>query len=219
MDHHDHSAHANHNNAMDHSQHTMVDDHSSHQGHDGHDHGDGASECKMNMLVRICSCYEMFFFSLSRSAMISNLENLVFSLHHHQLHFGACETILFSSWVANTAAKFAVAFIAIFILAILYEGLKYYREKWFNEKLQSELARNGTLLKSDQTWRAVLLDKHHLAQTAMHLLQVTISYILMLIIMIANVWLCLAVVLGACCGYFLFGWVRQNAIDVTEHCH
>lgn len=65
----------------------------------------------------------------------------------------------------------------------------------------------------------LLTQKIHLVQTLMHLVQVTLSYSLMLIVMTFNVWLVLAVVLGAAVGYFFFGWIRQRSIDVAEHCH
>lgn len=59
----------------------------------------------------------------------------------------------------------------------------------------------------------------HIYQTLLHILQVTISFLLMLIFMTYNVWLCLAVVIGAAGGYFLFGWKKSVIVDVTEHCH
>lgn len=65
----------------------------------------------------------------------------------------------------------------------------------------------------------LLTNKIHLVQTLMHLVQVALSYSLMLIVMTFNVWLVLAVVLGAGVGYFFFGWIRQRSIDVVEHCH
>lgn len=51
------------------------------------------------------------------------------------------------------------------------------------------------------------------------MLQITVSYLLMLVFMTYNTWLCLSVVLGAGLGYFIFGLKRLTAIDVNEHCH
>ena len=60
----------------------------------------------------------------------------------------------------------------------------------------------------------------HLLGTMLHLLQMSLAYILMLIVMTFNTWLCLAVVLGSTLGYFLVGWKRPaGAIDVSDHCH
>lgn len=68
--------------------------------------------------------------------------------------------------------------------------------------------------------RLPMLSAAHLLQTVLHMLQVFLSYILMLVFMTYNVWLCLAVVLGAGTGYFLFSWKRTVLLeDLTEHCH
>ncbi|KAI0979152.1 hypothetical protein GJ496_010442 [Pomphorhynchus laevis] len=59
----------------------------------------------------------------------------------------------------------------------------------------------------------------HIIQTVLHLIQLTISYILMLIAMTYNVYLFGAVVLGAATGHFIFAWKRTTLLDCTEHCH
>lgn len=59
----------------------------------------------------------------------------------------------------------------------------------------------------------------HILQTFLHVIQMVLSYFLMLIFMTYNVWLCLAVVTGAGMGYFLFGWRKATVVDITEHCH
>lgn len=59
-----------------------------------------------------------------------------------------------------------------------------------------------------KNYRARLLSRGHLIQTFLHMLQITVSYLLMLVFMTYNTWLCLSVVLGAGFGYFLFGLKR-----------
>ncbi|KAG8231636.1 hypothetical protein J437_LFUL011477 [Ladona fulva] len=68
-------------------------------------------------------------------------------------------------------------------------------------------------------FRPTMLSWAHALQTCLHIIQVIISYFLMLIFMTYNVWLCLAVLVGAATGYFLFGWKKSVVVDVTEHCH
>ena len=46
-----------------------------------------------------------------------------------------------------------------------------------------------------------------------------ISYLLMLIAMTFNIYLFLAVILGAGLGHLLFGWRRTTILDRNEHCH
>ncbi|KAH8383640.1 hypothetical protein KR009_009775, partial [Drosophila setifemur] len=56
----------------------------------------------------------------------------------------------------------------------------------------------------------------HLVQTLLHVLQVFVSFLLMLIFMTFNVWLCLAILLGAGVGYFIFG---AFSTTIQEHCN
>lgn len=58
----------------------------------------------------------------------------------------------------------------------------------------------------------------HIIQSLLHIVQMTLSYLLMLIAMTFNTYLLLAVVLGAGLGHFLFGWRRSSVIDFNEHC-
>ena len=41
----------------------------------------------------------------------------------------------------------------------------------------------------------------------------------MLIVMTYNAYLAISIILGACLGYFLFGWKKALVVDVNEHCH
>jgi len=70
-----------------------------------------------------------------------------------------------------------------------------------------------------KSFSSKLLSSGHLIQTLLHMVQITVSYLLMLVFMTYNSWLCLAVVLGAGAGYFIFGVYRMTSIDVNEHCH
>lgn len=56
----------------------------------------------------------------------------------------------------------------------------------------------------------------HLYQTFLHVLQVFISFLLMLVFMTFNVWLCVAVLLGAGVGYFIFCAFSSR---INEHCN
>ena len=64
-----------------------------------------------------------------------------------------------------------------------------------------------------------LLSLPHMIQTLLHIIQMAISYLLMLIAMTYNTYLFLAVVFGAGLGHFLFAWRRSSVLDHNEHCH
>uniref|UniRef100_A0AAG5CUH4 Copper transport protein n=1 Tax=Anopheles atroparvus TaxID=41427 RepID=A0AAG5CUH4_ANOAO len=192
---------------------------------------------------------------------------------HHMMsmsfHGGYDETILFEQWKIDSVGGLLWSMLVIFVMAALYEGLKYYREHLFwrtynalqyrpvtvTEKSNGNgVAASGTSTNGDRrsggeagdglnvlmgtggggggstsgsvlnedanrVVQPTMLSLMHLFQTLLHILQVTLSFLLMLIFMTYNTWLCLAVVLGAALGYFLFGWKKSVIVDVTEHCH
>ncbi|XP_053682201.1 high affinity copper uptake protein 1 [Sabethes cyaneus] len=128
-------------------------------------------------------------------------------------HGGSCEIILFPSWATTEVGQFVGAWFGFFLLALLYEGLKFYREVLRKKEL------NATTPGVTKTLRQHYTSKFHIMQSALHLIQVSVSYILMLIVMTFNLWLCLAVVSGAAIGYYFFGWIRQSTHDPNECCN
>nr|XP_034968551.1 high affinity copper uptake protein 1 isoform X1 [Zootoca vivipara] len=135
--------------------------------------------------------------------------------------------LLFSGLVINTAGEMAGAFVAIFLLAMFYEGLKIARESLLRKSQVSIRYNsmpvpgpNGTvLMETHKTVGQQMLSFPHLFQTALHIVQVVVSYFLMLIFMTYNGYLCIAVAAGAGTGYFLFSWKKAVVVDITEHCH
>ncbi|XP_042551552.1 high affinity copper uptake protein 1 isoform X1 [Dipodomys merriami] len=135
--------------------------------------------------------------------------------------------LLFSGLVINTPGEMAGAFVAVFLLAMFYEGLKIARESLLRKSQVSIRYNsmpvpgpNGTILmETHKTVGQQMLSFPHLLQTVLHIIQVVISYFLMLIFMTYNGYLCIAVAAGAGTGYFLFSWKKAVVVDITEHCH
>ncbi|CAK9821854.1 High affinity copper uptake protein 1 [Anthophora retusa] len=151
-------------------------------------------------------------------------------------HGGYCENVLFESWKITSVSGLIGSMIGIMIMAALYEGLKYYREYLFWKMYNSLQYRSVTMPPEKNVvaednrvvhMDGVVIHKQpptmlswmHTFQTLLHIVQIVLSYFLMLIFMTYNVWLCFAVVFGAAIGYFLFGWKKSVIVDVTEHCH
>ena len=63
-----------------------------------------------------------------------------------------------------------------------------------------------------------MLTSLHLSQTALYLVQVALSYLLMLVFMTYNSWLCLATLLGITSGYFVFGWRKNVMVEQSDVC-
>ncbi|XP_018359731.1 PREDICTED: high affinity copper uptake protein 1 isoform X3 [Trachymyrmex cornetzi] len=151
-------------------------------------------------------------------------------------HTGYCEVVLFENWKISSIGGLIGSMIGIAIMAALYEGLKYYREYLF-WKTYNALQYRSVTVPSEKNVVAednrvvhmvgevihkqppTMMSWMHLFQTFLHIIQIVLSYFLMLIFMTYNVWLCCAVILGAAIGYFLFGWKKSVIVDVTEHCH
>ncbi|XP_018804235.1 PREDICTED: high affinity copper uptake protein 1 isoform X2 [Bactrocera latifrons] len=171
-----------------------------------------------------------------------NMEGAMHHMMSMAFHFGYNETVLFSWWKFDSIMGLIGSMIAIFVMAVLYEGLKYYREYlfWKTYNLLEYRPVTGPQRNPEDPQRSTpstsaspvqyvgevihkqpptMLSLNHFYQTGLHILQVTLSFMLMLIFMTYNVWLCIAVVLGAAVGYFLFCWRKSVIVDVTEHCH
>jgi len=143
-------------------------------------------------------------------------------------HFGKSETILFEFWKTTDVGGMIGSCIFIFFLAIAYEALKFYRDYLFRVKTeyyQNKVAQqpptenNGLVRPNYRTVYMKMASSFHVVQTLLHIVQMVISYFLMLIFMTYNAWLCIAVALGAGMGYFLFGWKKSIIVDMNEHCH
>jgi len=153
-------------------------------------------------------------------------------------HVGVKEVILFSGWKTTTVSEMIGSCICLFVCALLYEGLKVFREELLVKGRNDMMRRNTpeSLPTNDETGengvnsdqviihpshnaKSKICNKWHFLQSFLHIVQVTVSYMLMLVFMTYNVWLCLAVALGAGAGYFCFGWRKQSTHDVNEHCH
>ncbi|KAH8232476.1 hypothetical protein KR032_008082, partial [Drosophila birchii] len=232
-------------------------------------------------------------------------------------HGGSTETILFNWWRTQSAAAMSLSCLLVFIVAILYEGLKFYREWLFRRNRADRLNAGrdnyghsrhhreryyackqpvysfrpqaqplpqmaqprqhmphsmGTPIAQPQQmmpshhhhhhnmsrgmgppteqsshlmsqhnhhmplgtgqhhiqepndrdagrnipWHRRWCSQMHLIQTLLHVLQVLISFLLMLVFMTFNIWLALAVLLGAGVGYYIFGAFSDK---INEHCN
>ncbi|EDV43146.1 uncharacterized protein Dana_GF18342 [Drosophila ananassae] len=152
-------------------------------------------------------------------------------------HGGHCERILWRGWVAYTVTEFVLSALAIFVVSFLYEALKFLRQhlarrdaRKESERLAEEQRRKNenptaggccseTPLaeERDPSYWQRLFASTHIIQALLNLVQIVISYLLMLIFMTFNYWLCLAVILGLGLGYFFFGWNKKSP-DESECC-
>ncbi|OQR73878.1 high affinity copper uptake protein 1-like [Tropilaelaps mercedesae] len=144
-------------------------------------------------------------------------------------HFGTEETLLFEFWKVNGPFDLLWSCVVIFAMAFVYEGVKTLRIYLAHRERRSRYTAVRTLNgvatsttgtpEEDIAVRSGLLNLSHLQQTCIYMAQLTLAYLLMLLFMCYNVWVCLAIVLGAGSGYFVFGWYRSStAFSVGDHC-
>lgn len=140
-------------------------------------------------------------------------------------HVGMNEYVLFDFWRVKDGRSLAYTLAILFVAAFVYEGLKYMRESLYvrNSHRSHANSHSSSIELNKQleqlSWSQGMFRTLHLVQTLLHAVQFLLSYLLMLVFMTYNVWLCLAVLFGATFGFFVFGWKKHSAVDITEHCH
>jgi copper transporter 1 len=149
-------------------------------------------------------------------------------------HFGYCETVMFDWWKVSSVRGLLGSMVVVFIIAVLYETLKYYRMNMtFNGHISKQCSGDTEVITQTTCSRgccrgsnngpgpkpATMFSCVHGIQTFLQIIQLLLSYFLMLIFMTYNVWLCLALVIGAALGYFLFGWKTNCVVDACENCN
>ncbi|CAK9806777.1 High affinity copper uptake protein 1 [Anthophora quadrimaculata] len=126
-------------------------------------------------------------------------------------HFGEHELILFNEWRTANTQGLVWSMVGIVLLTSIYEGIKSYRDHLY---IHTKCIQKTKGVRS--RW-SLLFSKIHILQTILNVVQLIIGYCLMLIFMTYNVWLCIAVALGAVLGYWLFAWEKFSG-DNIECC-
>ncbi|KAL7061228.1 hypothetical protein AAHC03_09902 [Spirometra sp. Aus1] len=164
--------------------------------------------------------------------------------------------LLFREWEIDTPGKLAGAFFGCFFLAMLYEGIKSFRERLLagnfaapcphchaedlkrnNEHTSTACSSRGPGGPDHADTPSAVLEGHvsgrprsggvdlgyftkiHLMQTGLHVLHLIVSYMAMLVVMTYNVYMFLAIVLGAMFGYFIFFRRRFVMFNEQDCCH
>lgn len=155
---------------------------------------------------------------------------------HMTFYFGNDATILFGPWKVSNWQGMLWSCVVILVVSFLYEGLKFLRQHLLNcarAQLSRAHARDQSsteddddeLLLAEFSWgrrfnRRTIRILLHVTQTVLYLIQLTIGYMLMLVVMTYNAWLLISVVLGAGVGYLAFNF-RSAMMDeqLEGPCH
>lgn len=121
--------------------------------------------------------------------------------HVMMFHLRTDLNLLFEPWNINSTKVLIGSCIGVLFVSFLYEGLKIYRAKLMHSRNRKK--QRG----------ANICSIHHWSQTIMHILQVVLGYLLMLVVMTYQVYLGVAVVVGAGLGYFIFAGLIGETDD------
>ncbi|XP_070706255.1 protein SLC31A2 [Pempheris klunzingeri] len=136
-------------------------------------------------------------------------------------------TLLFDFWDVHGPAGMVLSVLVVFLLTVFYEVLKMWRV-WLG--CRSKLAQPQSRYAAPPSYRSdsssaldsspsesslTPMESHppapnnrnswllHGIQTLLHMLQVTLGYMLMLCVMSYNTWIFLGVIVGSVLGYFI----------------
>ncbi|XP_066153215.1 high affinity copper uptake protein 1-like [Euwallacea fornicatus] len=133
--------------------------------------------------------------------------------------FSKSATVLFKQWNFDSVGGLIASVFAIYVMAFLYEALKFLRAYLLAAAVS--IKRANKCSGGEKVSQPTIMSKSHLIQTLLHGVQGILGYFLMLIFMTYNGWLCIAVIGGFVCGYFVFAWRMSCAMVGSandDHC-
>jgi len=125
-------------------------------------------------------------------------------------------TLLFEWWETENLNGLLISCLVVLIMGVVYEGIKSFREH-LKAKSGHQGSASSLIANSSQPWLKSMFSSHHLLQTILYGAQTGMAYLLMLLFMAYNVYVCIAVVLGIMLGFFVFGWCASKT-DTSDHC-
>ena len=161
--------------------------------------------------------------------IISRMMNMTTSKHMDiKFHFGYNEIVMFDSFHISGILGLCVAVAGCFMMGFISESLKFGRENFHKhlkmsmigckyQKVPAEasddMGESDNSDRDDQKVMSVgsrhssqtISGKNRLLLTLLYLVQVILSYSLMLGFMTYNVWLCGAIIMGMVVGYVVWG--------------
>ncbi|EGZ21856.1 hypothetical protein PHYSODRAFT_313872 [Phytophthora sojae] len=117
---------------------------------------------------------------------------------------GSCVMLIFQPWVLNTAVKYAFGFIGCFLLAVMNELLAKARELVRKKLLKARKLRPTDKLHKMQC---------KLVLAVLYMVQMTVAYFAMLIVMTYETGLFIALLAGFGAGFMLF---KNVDLDIME---
>ncbi|XP_059163029.1 protein SLC31A2-like [Physella acuta] len=125
-------------------------------------------------------------------------------MHKRAFHTNFGDILFFPEWVLRGKKEMYLSCLVLVVMGVVYQGIKFARQQYGRK------CRN-------MTCKRYILNKGHILQTIMYLMQFVGGYILMLSVMTYNVWVAVAVMVGLGLGYFFFGWGEYEEPRAALH--
>ncbi|KAK6104131.1 Ctr copper transporter family protein [Brugia pahangi] len=121
-------------------------------------------------------------------------------MHAMSFHFGSNETLLFSFWTINSSTGLIIACILTVLMCFIMESIRWFRgiRPPYNVDLHTEQSSVANIKFAPRITTAMCTD------SILHAVQLTLSYVLMLLFMTFNIWICTATVLGEVFARLIF---------------
>merc|ERR1712048_84993 len=112
------------------------------------------------------------------------------------------EAVVFEAWKPDTTGQTVGSCLIVMALAMLLEFIKYVRAVYlYDEKLTSS------------STGAILTNVKHISSCLVYMLQMFLSYTLMLVCMLYNLWLVCSICIGFGLGRYLFGVLPESHVN------
>ncbi|KAL3994664.1 Ctr copper transporter family protein [Acanthocheilonema viteae] len=137
---------------------------------------------------------------MDHSAHIHHDHSSAAHVHSMSFHFGSSETVLFSFWIVTSPIGIVTACALTVLMCFMMESIRWFRgiRPPYNVDLHTEQSSVANPKFAPHVTTAMCTD------AILHAIQLTLSYVLMLLFMTFNVWICTATVLGEVFARLIF---------------
>jgi len=145
-------------------------------------------------------------------------DNVVPSMKMY-FHTGINEYILFQDIVPTTVGQYVIVLIVLFLASIGFELLKFWRTRVTANYLgRSEV--NLSLINDKNTKASTSKSAYVLKTSTLYFVEITLGFLLMLLIMTFNVLICISIVVGRYAGALICGFLDDSTpLSKEVDCH
>jgi len=174
-----------------------------------------------------CSSWKTFCAAIPTWTICAGIPGKIQGVMKMYFHTGYFDYILFQEWVPQDALQYWLAILGIFLATVVYEILRSVRPVMIRSQPQGKTPETEGLLseQNNNSFLAPLDMGREILRAFLRTVEVTLSYLLMLVVMTFNVGYFLALIAGAFVGAIIVGRFQfpnpstYNAVNAEAGCH